>query len=133
MTPARGARAAYVALALATIGIGLAVHRGLVPLPPTARDVAGDALWATMLAWWVGALAPRRPLAARSAVALGLCLAVETSQRLHTPALDAVRATTLGHLVLGSDFDPRDLAAYAFGVLGAALLERAWRARRPAG
>jgi hypothetical protein len=30
----------------------------------------------------------------------------------------------LGHLVLGSGFDPRDFTSYAAGVLAAALLER---------
>jgi hypothetical protein len=43
------------------------------------------------------------------------------------PWLDAVRATRLGHLVLGSDFDGRDLLAYAIGVLGAVGLERLLR------
>ena len=42
----------------------------------------------------------------------------------HAPALDAFRRTTAGHLVLGSGFDPRDLAAYAAGVLTAVFLER---------
>jgi hypothetical protein len=35
----------------------------------------------------------------------------------------------MGHLVLGSGFDPRDLVAYALGVAGAALLEAAVLAR----
>ena len=34
------------------------------------------------------------------------------SQLYHTPTLDAIRATQAGQLVLGSGFDPRDLAAY---------------------
>jgi hypothetical protein len=41
-----------------------------------------------------------------------------------------VRATTWGHLVLGSGFDARDLASYALGVGGAALLEAVVVARR---
>ena len=43
----------------------------------------------------------------------------------HTPSVDAIRATTVGHLILGSSFDPRDPAAYAGGVLLALVLERA--------
>jgi hypothetical protein len=92
-------------------------------LGPVARDVLGDALWAAMIAWWAGALAPRARLVVRSLTAYGVCAAVEASQLYHAPTLDALRATRLGHLVLGSGFDPRDLAAYAFGVVGAALLE----------
>ena len=124
------ARAPYVALALVTIALGLAVHLGGAALGPAARDVLGDALWAAMVAWWIGAVAPRAPLRARAAVALGLSFAVEVSQLLyHAPALDALRATRAGHLVLGSGFDARDLAAYTAGVALAVLLERAVRRR----
>lgn len=56
---------------------------------------------------------------------------METRQLYHAPALDALRRTTAGHLVLGSGFDPRDLLAYTLGVVAAVLLERALH-RRPA-
>ena len=131
MTEALHARARYAGLAIATIAVGLLVHRGPVPLPPAAHDMLGDALWAAMLYWWIGALAPGASWRARAAVAIAACVAVELGQLVRTPALDAVRATTLGHLVLGSDFDARDLVAYAAGVAAAALLDRA-RARRTA-
>ena len=124
------ARAAYLALALGTIAVGLAVHLGGAALGPAARDVVGDALWGMMVAWWVGAVAPGARLRTRAAVALGLCFAVELSQLYHTSALDALRATRAGHLVLGSGFDPRDLAAYLAGVAAAVLLERAAVRRR---
>jgi hypothetical protein len=121
-------RAVFVVLALATIVAGLVVHRGGIPLGPVARDVTGDALWAAMIAWGLGAVAPRRPIVVRSAVALAVCVAVELSQLVHTPSLDVLRTTTLGHLVLGQGFDPRDLAAYTLGVAVASLLE--WKALR---
>ena len=113
----------YVALALGTIAVGLAVHLHGEALPPAARDVLGDALWAMMIAWWLGAIAPETRLSRRAITALAICFAVELSQLYHAPAIDALRATTLGHLVLGSGFDPRDLVSYAAGVLAAALLE----------
>jgi hypothetical protein len=117
-------RTPYIALALGTIALGLGVHwRGGV-LGSTLRDVLGDALWAAMVAWWVGAVAPGTSLRIRAAVALALCVGVELSQLYHTTALDALRSTTVGQLVLGSGFDPRDLAAYALGVLVAVCLER---------
>jgi hypothetical protein len=118
-------RLRYAALAVGTIIVGLAVHlggRGV--LAPGVRDMLGDALWAMMMAWWIGALAPAASRRARAAVALGVCFAVEASQLLHTPGLDALRRTLPGHLVLGSGFDARDLLAYALGVLAAVLLER---------
>lgn len=118
------ARAAYLLLALLTIALGLWVHRGGAPLGDGARDVAGDSLWAMMIAWGMGALWPLRALAWRGAAAMAVCTAVEVSQLLHTPWLDGMRRTLPGRLVLGSDFDARDLLAYAAGVLVAVLLER---------
>lgn len=129
MNPGHRVRLVYVGLALGTIALGLWVHRGAA-LGPMARDVTGDALWATMIAWWLGAVAPRARLSTRSAVAFCICLAVELSQLIHTPSLDAVRATTFGHLVLGSGFDPRDIAAYAAGVAVAAGCESLVRKQR---
>lgn len=116
-------RARYVALALGTIALGLLVFRGPLPLPRAPRDVTGDALWAAMLFWWVGAIAPRARLGVRSGIAYAGCVAMELSQLVRLPALAAIRATTLGHLVLGSDFDARDLVAYAVGVALAASIE----------
>ncbi len=115
-------RRTYVGLALGTIALGLVVHlRGAAALGATARDVLGDALWAMMIYWWVGVIAPSMSLARRSVVALLICVAVEFGQLVRTPWLTAVRATRLGHLMLGSDFDARDLLAYATGVALAAL------------
>ncbi|MDF1506047.1 DUF2809 domain-containing protein, partial [Roseisolibacter sp. H3M3-2] len=108
--------------------VGLAVHTRADFLGAAARGVAGDALWALMLSWWVGALAPAARAAARAAATYAACVAVELSQLVHTPALDAARRGPL-RLVLGSGFDPRDLAAYAAGVLAALLLERATAGR----
>lgn len=127
----RTLRTAYVAAAVGTIALGLWVHRGGISLGAGTRDVLGDALWAAMMAWWVGAAEPGVTLLARSAVAFGICVAVELSQLIHTPAIDALRETAVGHLVLGSGFDPRDLLAYAAGVSVAALLERLVRGSRP--
>jgi hypothetical protein len=94
------------------------------------RDVLGDALWAAMAAWWIAAVAPAIRLPWRAAVALALCFAVEFSQLVHLPVLDALRLTTVGYLALGSGFDRRDFAAYAGGVLAAVFLERAIERRR---
>jgi hypothetical protein len=126
-------RAPYLALALGTIALGLVVYRRGSVLPPVARDVLGDALWAAMAAWGVGAVAPAARLPARAVAALAFCFAVELSQLYHAPGLDALRRTTMGHLVLGSGFDPRDFAAYTAGVLAAALLDGALIGRHDPG
>ncbi|MBU6365939.1 MAG: DUF2809 domain-containing protein [Gemmatimonadetes bacterium] len=123
-------RTRHLGAAAATIAIGLLVHRRGALLGAALRDVAGDALWAAMIVWGVSALAPAARRRWRGAAAYAVCAAVETAQLVHTPALDAVRATTLGHLVLGSDFDARDLLAYAAGVAAALLLDRVLDGRR---
>ena len=114
-------RILYVALALATIAIGLAVHV-LGPPSSVARDVVGDALWASMIVWWISALMPASGLVVRGAIAFLICVGVELSQLYHAPWLDALRGTRVGHLVLGSGFDPRDFLSYAAGVIAALLL-----------
>lgn len=124
-------RGTYIALAVGTIGLGLLVHLRAAMLGLAVRDVLRDALWATMIAWLAGAIAPRAALARRSVAALAFCFVVEISQSWHTPGLDAVRRTTMGHLVLGSGFDVRDFVAYAGGVVVAAFLEpRLWRLQK---
>ena len=125
-------RASYLGLALGTIALGLAIHWHGGVLGPTARDVLGDALWAAMIYWWIGALAPGATLRVRAVMALMVCFGVEVSQLYHTPALDALRRTTLGQLVLGSGFDPRDLVAYAGGIVAAVGLEHVTMRRRGA-
>ena len=125
-TIVRSPRVRYVALAVATVLVGLAVHLR-VPLGRDVRDVLGDTLWASMMFWWISAAAPRVARTGRAATALAVCWTVEFSQLVSTPALDAVRRTLPGHLVLGSGFDPRDLVAYAAGVLVAMLVDRGLR------
>ena len=124
-------RLRYVLLAILTIVVGLPIHEYGLGLGPVVRDIVGDALWATMIVWWVGVLAPERTAGLRAGVALAICFAVEFSQLVRAPWLDALRATTPGHLVLGSDFDPRDLLAYSCGVLAAFAVDR-WLSTRTA-
>jgi hypothetical protein len=75
-----------------------------------------------MIFWIVSLAAPNGALLPRAAAALAICFAVELSQRIDHPALGAVRGSSLGHLVIGSDFDARDLAAYTAGIAAAVLL-----------
>jgi hypothetical protein len=117
-------RMLYLALAIGTIALGLTVHLGGSLLPPPVRDALGDALWASMMVWWVSAVAPRVPLRTRGLAAFAVCVAVEMSQRYSTPTLDAIRRTLPGHLVLGSGYDPRDFPAYAAGILAAIVVAR---------
>jgi hypothetical protein len=110
-------------LAAITVAAGLAVHLHGHSLPAPARDIAGDMLWASMIYWVSSAVAPAAPRPWRILIALGVCFCVELSQLVHTEALNSMRSTLLGHLLLGSDFDTRDLLAYAVGVAGVAFID----------
>src|SRR4051812_24969052 len=99
-------RAQFVTLTAATIAAGLAVHFPRSALGGAVQHLAGDALWAAMIVWLIGVIGPVISVSMRAAVALVLSFAVEFSQRIHFPALDALRHTTAGLLVLGNGFDP---------------------------
>ena len=87
------------------------------------RTIAGFAYPSPVISTLVSRISAA--LLARSTAAVAISFAVELSQLYSSPALDALRRTTAGHLVLGSGFDARDLAAYTLGVLAAAVVERA--------
>ena len=113
----------YFLLASATVAAGLMVHLHGDALPSSIRDVAGDALWAALIFWLASFAAPMAYRAWRVLAAAIVCLGVELSQLLRYEWLEALRHTRYGHLVLGSDFDARDLFAYSAGIAAAALLD----------
>jgi hypothetical protein len=114
-------------LTAGTILVGLVVHWYGTALPLAVRDALGDALWAMMIYWLIGALVPEASSVTRGIVALGVCFVVEASQAYHSEFLDRLRQNRVAHLFLGSDFDVRDLGAYALGVVAAFGLERRFR------
>lgn len=120
-----------IAAALLVIALGLASRKWPGVLPAALGKYPGDALWAAMMFALCGMAWPRVATWRLAGIALATCWAVELSQLYHAPWLDAIRATTPGHLVLGSAFHAIDLVAYAIGVAVAALVEIAV-ARPPA-
>jgi hypothetical protein len=126
-------RTIYAVAVVVTIALGLASRAYAARLPWWLAKNAGDALYATMVFWGLGAVAPRARTATVAAAALGFCVAIELSQLYRAPWLDAARATTPGHLVLGQGFHAFDLVCYAIGVAIAAAIEviaRRLRTRR---
>jgi hypothetical protein len=123
IAPSGRSRLPYLALAAATIAIGLGLQWVRPDLPRAFADILGDALWGLMMFWLVGAIGPAIRALTRGVIALAVCWVVEFSQLYHTPWLDAWRGTVLGHLTLGSGFDLRDLVAYGLGVLVGIRLE----------
>jgi hypothetical protein len=120
----------YAAAVAVTIAAGLGSRAVASALPWWLAKNAGDALYATMVFLGIGFVAPRIRTSTAAAIALAFCAAIECSQRVHTPWLDAVRDTLPGHLVLGQGFHAFDLVCYALGVALGAALEIAVRARR---
>jgi len=114
-------RALYAILILVVIVAGLASRRYPSLLPAQLGKYPGDALWALMVMLLFGFAKPRWSIARTAVAALSTSFAVEFSQIYQADWINAIRETTLGHLVLGSGFDPRDLLAYTVGVaIGAA-------------
>ena len=127
--PLTSRRLRYAALAVGTVGLGLFVHMHGHSLPGNVRDILGDMLWATMIYWILAFIAPTAPRTWLAGIAIAICFAVEFSQLLHTPALHSARSSMIGHLMLGTDFDARDLFAYSAGVIVAAFLDH-WMIQR---
>ncbi len=112
----------YAVAVAATMVVGLGSRAAASALPWWLAKNAGDALYATMVFFGIGFIAPRIRTSTAAAIALAFCAAIEGSQAYHAPWLDAVRDTLPGHLVLGQGFHAFDLACYVIGVaLGVAL------------
>lgn len=109
-----------------TMAAGVLWRSGAIPLSPFFSKYGGDALWALMVFFGFGFLFPRLSTGRLMAVTLAFAWAIEFSQMIHSPWLNAVRATRLGHAVLGSTFNWPDLPAYAVGVAMGGL----WELRR---
>lgn len=125
-------RAVYGLAVLLTIAAGLASRRWPGLLPEALGKYPGDALYAVMIYWLVALARPRDGIARSVLLALAICFAIEFLQLWQPQGLQAIRATTIGHLVLGSHFHALDLFAYAIGVPGAMAAETllvAWAMR----
>lgn len=62
-------------------------------------------------------------------LALITSLLDEFSQMYHAPWIDAIRRTTIGHLILGTDFAWADIAAYVLGIAAVAAVDAIGRRR----
>lgn len=82
----------------------------------------GDVLWATMFYFIFRFLFIRKTLFNNAIMTITWCFVIEFSQLYQADWINAVRATTIGALVLGSGFLWTDLVCYIIGVgLGFAI------------
>jgi hypothetical protein len=119
----RRSRLLCVILAAPLIVLGLVSRTDSSPFPGVLGKYPGDALWAWMVFALFAAVWPRSSTSRVAFAALGFSCLVEFAQLYHAPWIDALRGTTLGGLVLGSQFNPLDFAAYAVGVAAGAAAD----------
>ena len=85
-------------------------------LPAFLGKYPGDALWAAMVYLGCAFIRPGAASGRLAASALAICYLDELSQLYQAPWITAIRATTAGHLVLGSTFAWHDMLAYTVGI-----------------
>ena len=109
-------RAKYLLAFAVTIAAGLASRRFPQYLPAFLGKYPGDALWSLMVFLGLAIIFPRASTARVGLAALGFSFGIETLKLCDAAWLVSIRDTTLGHLVFGSTFSWRNLAAYTIGV-----------------
>jgi 4-hydroxybenzoate polyprenyltransferase len=117
-------RLLQVGATVAVIALGLASRAYPQFLPAALGKYPGDALWAMMIVFALGAIATRMRTWQLALTSLLICFAVEFGQLYQAPWIVALRAHPLGHLVLGSTFGWADLIAYTAGVAVAAFIDK---------
>jgi len=103
---------AYLILLAAVIPLGLG-SRMVAWIP----EQTGDALWTMALFCVLRLMLPKTDVRTVAVSSFVLSVLDELSQLIRFEWLDQIRATTIGHLLLGQGFDPLDIAAYAIGAL----------------
>jgi hypothetical protein len=118
----------YALAAMGVIGLGLASRSEAVGLPWFVAKYLGDALWGLVVFVGFGFLFPRQSTLLITVLAVGFACSVEFSQLYHPSWLDAIRATRLGGLVLGTPsatFAWGDIVAYLVGIVCGVIAELA--------
>lgn len=132
-TSGRRNRLSYAIAVVLVIGLGLLLRSGVAPFPIFVVKYGGVALWAIVVFLLLGLAAPVTATTRVAGIAVAVAWCVEFLQLYHSPWIDSIRSTRVGHLVLGSTFHSPDLVAYCVGIgLGAAAESTFAMVRRPA-
>ncbi len=119
-------RVIYALAAMCIIALGLASRKYPALFPAGLEKYPGDSLWALMVFAGYCTLLPASKTLKVAVLALVTSYSVEFSQLYQAPWIHAIRATTPGHLILGSTFHGPDLVAYTIGVVIGAALDGLW-------
>ena len=126
-------RLVYAIAVVLVIVLGLLLRSGGAPLPGAVVKYGGVALWALVVFLVLGLAALKASTARLAGIAVAIAWCVEFLQLYHSPWIDSIRSTRVGHLVLGSTFNSPDLVAYCVGIgFGAAAESMFARVRRSA-
>ncbi|PPF54066.1 DUF2809 domain-containing protein [Clavibacter michiganensis] len=117
---------------LALAALLAVVIAGMVVTRSDGRGLWPDVHYAAALHLALIAVMPRVDTLAHGAVVLVWCTGIELLQITGWPETWATHVP-LSRLLLGTGFDPLDLAAYALGVLGVLLVDRLLRVGRGIG
>lgn len=124
-------RMAYALASVGVVGLGLLWRSQLLHLSPFMRKYGGDALWAVLVFCLVRFCRTSGRTVAAAGVAFAIAVVVELSQLYHAPWIETIRGSRFGRLAVGSTFNGPDIAAYALGIVLAALADRFCRTARP--
>jgi hypothetical protein len=108
---------------IATIALGLASRKIQWLFPAFLGKYPGDVLWAQMVYWGLAFLTPSASIPKVTGFALLIACLDEFSQLYQAPWAQQIRATSVGHLILGSTFSWWDMVAYAIGIGICSLFE----------
>jgi len=102
--------------ALATIALGLTSRTGFNLFPQALSKYPGDVFWALLVFLILAIVKPAWSTRGLAILAFGISCLDEVSQLYQAPWITSIRATDLGHIVLGSAFSWLDILAYAVGI-----------------
>jgi hypothetical protein len=130
MRKAGRSRAISIASIILAAILGLGSRRFAAFLPGPVVAYTGDAMWALAVFLGLGFVFPALSTHWVALLDALISTLVEVSQLYRAPWIDAIRSTSIGHLALGSDFDPKDLVCYAVGIGIGVLIETVKRPER---
>lgn len=112
----------YGELVIVTMMLGI-LSRKIPGLPEFIATYSGDTLWALMVFLGIAFVFKNVSIKYVMLMAFVVAFGIELSQLYHAPWIDAIRATTLGGLVLGYGFLWSDLVCYSVGILIGGIIE----------
>lgn len=108
---------------LVVIVVGLASRKYPFLFPHFLGKYPGDVLWSMLIYLGIAFLKPMELSYRIASYAFFISGLDELSQLIQLPWLNAIRQTTIGHLILGTVFSWNDIFAYAVGIIIAFILD----------